>query len=96
MQAIAKALQIKWHKSMAYHPQTDGQTERTNQELETYLCICQKDPSEWVCMLTPVKMAYNTRRHSVMQQTPFELLLGYMPKMMDPEETTDNVPAAQE
>jgi hypothetical protein len=36
---LYKLLGIKLATSMAYHPQTDGQTEHVNQELEGYLCI---------------------------------------------------------
>jgi transposase InsO family protein len=39
MRELYKLLGIKLATSMAYHPQTDGQTERINQELEGYLCI---------------------------------------------------------
>jgi transposase InsO family protein len=39
MRELYKLLGIKLAMSMAYHPQTDGQTERVNQELEGYLCI---------------------------------------------------------
>ena len=34
---ICKQLGIKWHLSTGYHPETDGQTERANQEVEAYL-----------------------------------------------------------
>jgi transposase InsO family protein len=37
MKELCNALGIKRNLSMAYHPQTDGQTERINQEIETYL-----------------------------------------------------------
>ena len=37
MKELNKMLGIETKLSMAYHPQTDGQTERTNQELEQYL-----------------------------------------------------------
>jgi transposase InsO family protein len=39
MHELYKLLGIKLTTLMAYHPQTDGQTEHTNQELEVYLCI---------------------------------------------------------
>ena len=36
-ESLCESLDIKWKMSTAYHPQTDGQTERTNQRLEGYL-----------------------------------------------------------
>jgi len=58
-------LGIKIAASTAYHPQTDGQTEHVNQELEQYLCIFmnerQDDWDEWLPM---AKFAYNNHIHS--------------------------------
>jgi hypothetical protein len=45
---IFDAIGVKHRMSTAYHPQTDGQTERYNQELEAYLRIyCAYKPNEW-------------------------------------------------
>ena len=48
-QELCRLLQIKSAMSTAYHPQTDGQTERMNQQIEVYLRIyCMNDPRRWV------------------------------------------------
>jgi hypothetical protein len=39
MKELNNLLAITTKLSMAYHPQTDGQTERMNQEIEQYLCL---------------------------------------------------------
>jgi transposase InsO family protein len=39
MTSLYQMLDIKGNRSTAFHPQTDGQTERINQEIERYLCI---------------------------------------------------------
>ena len=58
--------------STAYHPQTDGQTECVNQELEQYLQLfvnqCQDD---WDELLLLGEFAYNNHVHSSTQQMPF-------------------------
>ena len=45
---LACLLKYDLKLSSAYHPQTDGETERVNQELETYLCIfCDRHLEKW-------------------------------------------------
>ena len=79
-QELHNKLGIKTSLSTAYHPQTDGQTERVNQELETALRIyCWNDPEGWAAKLKELEFAHNHRTHSVTKKSPFELLYGYQP-----------------
>ena len=63
--------------STAYHPQTDGQSERTNQILEDMLRACALDFKDSSDQLLPlVKFAYNKSYHSSIKMAPFEALHG--------------------
>jgi len=67
--------------SSAYHPQTDGQTERVNQCLETYLrCFTHACPTKWNSWLHLAEFWYNTSPHSTLGKTPFEVLYGHAPR----------------
>ena len=71
--------------STAYHPQTDGETERVNQELETYLRLFTSNkPEEWPKLLPMAEFAHNSATHSVTQRTPFSLMMGYEPRAYPP------------
>ena len=71
--------------SSAYHPQTDGETERTNQELETYLRIfCDGHPERWSSLLPMAEFHHNSSTHSSTKQTPYSLILGYEPRAYPP------------
>ena len=70
---------------LTYHPQTDGQTERTNQEVETYLRIfCTNNPHQWSKFLISAEFQHNSVPHSSTKVSPFSLLLGYDPRMYPP------------
>jgi hypothetical protein len=67
--------------SSAYHPQTDGQTERLNQCLKTYLrCMVHAYPNKWSHWLSQVEYWYTTTYHSALGKTPFEVLYAYAPR----------------
>lgn len=67
--------------SSSYHPQTDGQTERVNQCLETFLqCFVHTCPSQWSKWLALAEYWYNTSFHSALGTTPFEVLYGHKPR----------------
>ena len=73
---LAKLLQYDLALSMAYHPQTDGEAERVNQELETYLrLLTSNKPKEWPSILPMVEFAHNSATHLVTQKTPFSLMM---------------------
>ena len=77
---LLKLLGIKSALSTAYHPQTDGTTERVNQEIEAYLSIyCASHPEEWPQALHTMEFTHNNRRHADRQHTPFELMFGESP-----------------
>eukprot|EP00253_Pinus_taeda_P017346 PITA_17346 len=63
--------------SIAYHPQTDGQTERVNQVLEDMLrTYVMTKPTQWEEYLHLVEFAYNNGYHTSTQLSPFEVLYG--------------------
>lgn len=66
--------------SSAYHPQSDGQTERVNQCLETYLrCFVHSCPRRLMKWLALAEYWYNTSTHSALGKSPFEILFGRSP-----------------
>ena len=72
MKGLYELLGIEANPSTAYHPQTDGQTERMNQELEEYLRIyVNKKQNDWVGWLLITQFCHNDRQHSA---TGFSLL----------------------
>ena len=57
---LLKLLGIKSALSTVYHPQTNGTTERVNQEIEAYLGIyCASHPEEWVTALSTLEFTHN-------------------------------------
>ena len=78
MKCICESLGIHQAMSTPYHPQTDGQTEWVNQEMEQMLCIyAERNPKEWTIWLPIVQMAYNTRLHTSIGHGPYKALFGY-------------------
>jgi hypothetical protein len=79
-QELLRLSETALNMSTAYHPQPDGQTERPNQCLETYLrCLVQACPTKWSQWLPLAEYWYNTTYHSALQNTPFEVLYGHPP-----------------
>jgi len=79
-QELFRLAETTLNMSSAYHPQTDGQTERLKQCLETYLrCLVQSCPSKWATWLPLAEFWYNTSFHSALGKTPFEVLYGHPP-----------------
>ena len=71
MRDLYRLLSIEGNPSTAYHPQTDGQTERINQEIEQYLRIFinhhQNDWAEWLPL---AEFSYNNKVQTSTNQSP--------------------------
>ncbi|GJP66083.1 hypothetical protein CLOP_g22983 [Closterium sp. NIES-67] len=65
--------------SSAYHPQTDGQTERVNQTMEQLIRTTCTDPSTWEKSLPLLEFAYNNATLATTNQSPFFLNYGQDP-----------------
>ncbi|GJR57228.1 putative reverse transcriptase domain-containing protein [Tanacetum coccineum] len=75
--SLQKALGTSLDMSTAYHPQTDGQSERTIQTLEDMLRACVIDfGNGWVKHLPLVEFSYNNSYHASIKAAPFEALYG--------------------
>jgi hypothetical protein len=80
MKELYSLLSIQGAPSIAWHPQTDGQTERVNQEVEQYLRLFanyhQDDWSDWIDI---AEFTLNDRIHSAIKHSPFFLMHGFHP-----------------
>lgn len=82
-QELMTKLEVKLNMGTAYHPQSDGQTEKVNQCLEQYLRSMVYDKqNRWAQYLPLAEWWYNTNWHSATKVTPFEALYGYSPPQL--------------
>jgi transposase InsO family protein len=73
---LHESMDTKLNFSSAYHPQTDGQTKRTNQILEDMLRACAlKHGGSWDRSLSYAELSYNSYQASL-KMAPFEALYG--------------------
>ena len=77
MKSFQKGLGTQVNISTTFHPQTDGQAERTIQTLEDMFRACVIDfKGSWDDHLPLIASTYNNNYHSIIQMAPYEALYG--------------------
>jgi len=80
--SLGKALDMRLHFTSGYHPEGDGQTERSNQTLEQYLRIyCNYQQDNWADLLPLAEFAYNNAPSATTGVSPFFANKGYHPNI---------------
>ena len=93
---LRRILRYELALSSAYHPQTDGETKRVNQEVETYLWIfCGTNPSEWAEQIPMAEFVHNIQPHSTTSKSPFYLIMGYEPQALPDITNKTDLPAIE-
>lgn len=76
---------VKLSFTSAYHPQSDGQTERVIRCIESYLrCMTGERPKQWSSWLPLAEWWYNTCFHESLHATPYEVVYGQSPPVCVP------------
>jgi len=79
---LYRLLGVQLSSSTAWHPQTDGQTERVNQELDQFLRLFVNErQNNWYDLLPITEFQHNNHVHSATQQPPFLLDTRQIPRM---------------
>lgn len=94
--AFCKLLGASVCLSSGFHPQSNGQTERANQQLETVLrCVASQNPTSWSQQLPWAEYAINSHISSSTGRSPFECSWGYQPPLFPDQEREVGVPSAE-
>jgi hypothetical protein len=94
--SLCSLLDVKLKFSTAYHPETDGQTERTNQTLEQYLRLyVAYNQDDWEELLPLAEFAYNNAPHDTTGISPFFANKGFHPRLSYNIKTVSNHAAHQ-
>ncbi len=93
--ALAKELELSWNLLTAFHPQTDGVTERKNQWVEQFLQLLSTNQHDWATMLPLATLVHNNARNSTMGLAPNLVLSGLEPTVTPDHTSNSNNPAAR-
>lgn len=86
-QAFCRAFGTTCSLTSGYHPQSNGQTERANQDLETALrCVMASNPTSWSSFLSWVEYAHNSLSSAATGMTPFMAAYGNQPPLLSAQE----------
>src|SRR6266436_5516881 len=95
VQLLVQACCPPWGQVNSLHPQTDGQMEHVNQEIEAYLQVfVSHRQDDWADWLPLAEFAYNNKVHVATRWTPFELDVGQHPRLGVEPTRTSTVEAA--
>ena len=94
--ALAKELGITWNLSTAYHPQTDGLTERKNQGVEQLLRLVATNQDDWSNVLPLLTLIHNNAANSMTGAAPNKLLIGREPVTTPHQATGSDNPLAEQ
>lgn len=95
--SFCSALGINVSLSSGYHPQTNGQTELANQEMETALCcMTSANPSSWSVQLPWVEYDHKSLTNASSGMSPFECALDYQPPLFPAQEVEVAVPSVHD
>uniref|UniRef100_A0A4W5KU01 Integrase catalytic domain-containing protein n=1 Tax=Hucho hucho TaxID=62062 RepID=A0A4W5KU01_9TELE len=80
-----------------FHPESNGQVERVNQEVGRFLrSFCQDRPGEWARYVPWAEVAQNSLRHSSTNMSLFQCVLGYQPVLAPFHQSQTETPAVEE
>ncbi|KAI2646936.1 Retrotransposon-like protein 1 [Labeo rohita] len=83
--------------SSGFHPQTNGQTERANQQLERFLrCFASEHQRSWASYLVWAELSNNLHTSTSTGLSPFEVCYGFQPPIFEHQEPEVEVPSAQQ
>ena len=89
--ALATKVGISQNLSTAFHPQTDGLSERKNQWVEQYLrLVTSAVPEDWDRWLTMASAVHNNRRNQTTGLSPNQILVGYDIPLQTPSDVETN------
>ncbi|KAL0200244.1 hypothetical protein M9458_003431, partial [Cirrhinus mrigala] len=96
-QAFCRLVGTTSSLSSGFHPQTNGQTERANQQLERFLrCFAGEHQRSWARYLVWAELSNNLHTSSATNLSPFEVCYGYQPPVFKHQEPEVDVPSAQQ
>lgn len=89
-QSLCKRLGISVNISTSHHPETDGQSERANQDIETSLrAYVNHFQDDWVSHIPDLEFAHNNAVNASIEMSPFFVNKGFHPRMSFSPDDTD-------
>uniref|UniRef100_A0A673W8Q5 Gypsy retrotransposon integrase-like protein 1 n=1 Tax=Salmo trutta TaxID=8032 RepID=A0A673W8Q5_SALTR len=95
--AFMERLGVSVSLTSGFHPESNGQAERVNQEVGRFLrSYCQDRPGEWARYIPWAELAQNSLRHSSTNMSPFQCVLGYQPVLAPWHRSQTEAPAVED